>query len=58
MNGGLLLLFLGAFQGSADILHLPNCGGTGKNLEKLYHTNAEVAVNNILSKMSLFFCYT
>ncbi|XP_044173478.1 protein RRP5 homolog [Acropora millepora] len=40
-NSGLLLLFLGRYQGSADILHLPNCGGSGKNLEKLYHTNAE-----------------
>ncbi|RMX61399.1 hypothetical protein pdam_00018294 [Pocillopora damicornis] len=35
-QSGLILDFLGGFEGSADIIHLPNCGGDGKNLEETY----------------------
>ncbi|CAH3149742.1 unnamed protein product, partial [Porites evermanni] len=41
-HGGLLLNFLGGFEGSADILHLPNCGGNGQNLEEAYPGKTKV----------------
>jgi len=41
-HGGLLLNFLGGFEGSADILHLPNSGGDGQNLEETYPNKTKV----------------
>nr|XP_058962333.1 protein RRP5 homolog [Pocillopora verrucosa] len=41
-QSGLILDFLGGFEGSADIIHLPNCGGDGKNLEETYPLKKKV----------------
>ncbi|XP_022789365.1 protein RRP5 homolog [Stylophora pistillata] len=41
-GSGLILNFLGGFEGSADIIHLPNCGGDGKNLEETYPVKKKV----------------
>ncbi|XP_068709241.1 protein RRP5 homolog [Montipora foliosa] len=40
-KNGLLLNFLGGFEGSADICHLPKCGGDGQNLAKSYPVKAK-----------------
>ncbi|KAL9983734.1 hypothetical protein ACROYT_G005955 [Oculina patagonica] len=41
-NNGLILNFLGGFEGSADILHLPNCGVDAQGLEETYPKKAKV----------------
>ncbi|KAJ7376225.1 hypothetical protein OS493_036048 [Desmophyllum pertusum] len=41
-SSGLILNFLGGFEGSADILHLPNCGGDGQDLEEVYPKKTKV----------------
>ena len=39
--------FLGGFEGSVDILHLPNCGGNGEKLEEAYPGKTKVNVKYI-----------
>ena len=42
-HNGLILNFLGGFEGSADVLHLPNCGGDGQDLEASYPKKKKVS---------------
>lgn len=42
-HNGLILNFLGGFEGSADVLHLPNCGGDGQDLEATYPKKKKVS---------------
>ena len=44
-QSGLILNFLGGFEGSADVLHLPNCGGDGQDLEATYPKKTKVHYN-------------
>lgn len=42
-HSGLVLNFLGGFEGSADVLHLPNCGaGDGQDMEAAYPKKTKV----------------
>ena len=42
-HSGLILTFLGGFEGSADVLHLPNCGaGDGQDMEATYPKKTKV----------------
>ena len=45
LDSGLIVGFLGGFEGSVDILHLPSCGGSGQNLGSTYSVNSKVTIN-------------
>ena len=47
-HSGLILNLLGGFEGSADILHLPNCGVDVQDLEETYPKKKKVITHNKL----------
>ena len=52
-QSGLILDFLGGFEGSADIIHLPNCGGDGKNLEETYPLKKKVIIYDVTHNLTM-----
>ena len=50
LPSGLLISFLGGFEGTIDLLHLPECGGDGKNLDKNYPPKKKVHFKKMCTK--------